>query len=128
MLPGKWRQASTVKEFVVSLWPLGAEDHLLVLPPSWWDKIAARFRETRLSDEAVAATERVLGSSIAFVKLDHVGRLALPEHLIIKAGISEEVLLVGRLDKFEIWNPARYAPVSTESRKMAAIVFKNLGI
>ncbi|MDH7501885.1 MAG: division/cell wall cluster transcriptional repressor MraZ, partial [Verrucomicrobiota bacterium] len=71
---------------------------------------------------------RVLGGSVAWVELDNAGRLALPEHMVSRAGIADEVVLVGRLDKFELWEPKRYAQVLQESRKIASNVLKRLGI
>ncbi|MGC8990398.1 MAG: division/cell wall cluster transcriptional repressor MraZ [Verrucomicrobiia bacterium] len=127
-LPGRWRQAATTKAFVLVLWPVGVDQHLLALPPGRWAKLLKKTADGELTDEELAATERVLGGSVAWVELDNAGRLALPEHMVSRAGIADEVVLVGRLDKFELWEPQRYAQVLQESRKIASNVLKRLGI
>jgi DNA-binding transcriptional regulator/RsmH inhibitor MraZ len=48
--------------------------------------------------------------------------------MVSRAGIAGEVVLVGRLDKFELWEPQRYAEVLQESRKIASSVLKRLKI
>jgi hypothetical protein len=37
--------------------------------------------------------------------LDKAGRICLPEGMARAAGIKDEAVLVGLLDRFEIWNP-----------------------
>jgi DNA-binding transcriptional regulator/RsmH inhibitor MraZ len=40
------------------------------------------------------------------------------------AGITEEAVLVGLLDRFEIWNPERYERVKASDAIMAQEAFK----
>ncbi len=40
--------------------------------------------------------------------MDNQSRVLVPQHLIEHAGLSGEVLIIGTLDKFEIWNPEVY--------------------
>ena len=68
--------------------------------------------------------KRFIGSESVQVFLDKVGRICLPEELARRADISEEAVLVGLLDRFEIWNPARYSQVSSSDQLMAATAFK----
>jgi len=125
-LPGHWRQASTIRTFAVVLWPLGEDQHLVALPPRRWEKMVAELRDQPLSDEEHAWMERILGMSVAWSDLDNAGRLTLPEQHFVRAGIGPEVELIGRLDKFELWNPARYEQLMLEQRKTAASIAKKL--
>lgn len=127
-LPGRWRQAATSKIFAVVLWPLGLDQHLLALPPARWGKMVSQLKDKPLSDEEQAATERILGTSVNWSELDGAGRLPLTEHLVMQAGIGDEVEIIGRLDKFELWSPARYQQVMLEDRKIAASFLKKLEI
>jgi MraZ protein len=54
--------------------------------------------------------------------VDKAGRITLPEEMAREAGLDGEARLVGLLDRFEIWNPQRYAAVeaSDETRLPAA--------
>jgi len=57
------------------------------------------------------ALRRQLGSKSASVSLDKAGRICLPEAMAKAARIEKEALLVGLVDRFEIWNPERYEKV-----------------
>jgi DNA-binding transcriptional regulator/RsmH inhibitor MraZ len=48
----------------------------------------------------------------------------LPEKLATDAGIGEEAVLVGLLDRFEIWSPARYEQVKASDAVMAQEAFR----
>jgi len=100
----------------------------LVLPPARWNILLERLNEMSLSDEEAAVVERVIGGSSAHLKLDKVGRLCLPEELTKIAGIKQEAVLVGRLNKFEIWSPDRFEDVNRGSEAVAAAAIKNLNL
>ena len=67
--------------------------------------------------------KRFIGSESVQVILDKVGRICLPEDKARAAGISDEVVLVGLLDRFEIWNPERYATVKAADAVLAQQAF-----
>ena len=100
MVPSKWRPKSGKAELTILPWPIGQQQYLLVLPPTRWNVLLERLNEMSLSDEEAAVIERVIGGSSAHLKLDKVGRLCLPEDLAKVAGIKQEAILVGRLNKF----------------------------
>ena len=110
-------------------WPLlGEQQYLLVLPPTRWNMLLDRLNETSLSNDQAAAAERVIGGSSAHLKLDRAGRLCLPEELAAAAGLRKEAMLVGRLNKFEIWEPGRFAENNKGNEAVAAAAIKNLNL
>ena len=68
--------------------------------------------------------KRIIGSESTQVTLDKAGRICVPEEMATAAGIDEEVILVGLLDRFEIWDPQRYAKVKAADAVMASEAFK----
>jgi len=48
---------------------------------------------------------------------DRQGRVLLPSHLREAAGINREVVLLGLLDRFEIWDPERLSVQMEAARK-----------
>ena len=68
--------------------------------------------------------KRFIGSESVQVGLDKAGRICLPEEMAAKAGIKKDAVLVGLLDRFEIWNPKRYETVAESDRVMAAEAFR----
>jgi DNA-binding transcriptional regulator/RsmH inhibitor MraZ len=122
MLPARWRPSDAKVVFTAILWPIKVEQFLLVLPPERWQLLLDGFKTKSLSDERVAALERVIGATSAPLVLDKVGRFSLPEHLAVPAGVESEAQFVGRLGKFEIWNPARRLAASSDDKTLAAML------
>jgi len=58
------------------------------------------------------------------VSLDKSGRICLPDEMARAAAIKGEVVLVGLLDRFEIWNPDRYENVKVADAVLASEAFK----
>jgi MraZ protein len=123
MLPAKWRPQNPNLVFRAILWPIAVEQFLLVLPPERWQLMLEKLQTgTSLQDKRVASLERVIAATSAVLPLDKVGRLCLPENLVKGAALEREVEFVGRLNKFEIWNPARYQAITPEDKTVAASI------
>ncbi len=128
MCPAKWRPEDKKTVFRAILWPIAAPQFLLVLPPDRWNLMIAKLRTRSLQDERVAALERRMGATSVELVMDQAGRFALPEHLAKAAGLEKEAQLVGRLDKFEIWNPARYQGNMARDQELAASLAKEIDL
>jgi MraZ protein len=124
-IPAKWRSAEAGVELTVVLWPKHKDGPWLrVLPP---EKMASMVRDIEAlpnSDPNKGILKRLIGSKSVQVSLDSAGRICLPEEMAKAAGIGKEVILVGVLDAYEIWNPERYAKVSESDEIMASEAFK----
>jgi MraZ protein len=124
-VPAKWRPAKSGTELTLVLWPKPKEGPCLrVLPP---EKMADLMRDIDAmpnSDPNKVVLKRFIGSESVQVALDKVGRICLPEEMARAAGITEDAVLVGLLDRFEIWNPDRYEKVKVADAIMAQEAFK----
>jgi len=76
------------------------------------------------SDPNKTVLKRIIGSESVQVVVDKAGRICLPEEMARKAAIGDEAILVGLLDRFEIWNPERYDKVKAADAVMATEAFK----
>jgi MraZ protein len=128
MMPSDWKPKDPTLVFKVIAWPLKTKEYLLVLPPERWRVMLDKLKSKSLSDSHVAVFERVLGVNSGSLTLDKVGRFCLPEELAEKVGLKKDAQLVGRLDKFEIWNPERYAAGQAAEEAVAAEVADGLDL
>ena len=128
MLPAKWRGSDPKQKLTILPWPIGAEDRLLVLPPERWREMVAKLKSRSLSDPRIAALEQEIAENAVQVTLDKVGRICLPEELAAVAKITTEAELVGRLDKFEIWEPSAKEATRAQNRKLAAEAAKEIDL
>jgi MraZ protein len=76
------------------------------------------------SDPKKVVLKRIIGSGSAQAGVDKAGRICLPEEMARGAGIRNEVMLVGLLDRFEIWNPERYEKVQAADTALAPDAFR----
>jgi MraZ protein len=124
-IPAKWR-SSGPEVLTLILWPKGTmpEACLLVLPPNEWGALVGKLKAMPFSDPKAEALRRLLGKKSDRVAPDKAGRICLPEAMATAAGIDQEALLVGLVDRFEIWNPQRYEGASAVDDALLTDAFK----
>ena len=112
-VPFRWRPKEPF-DFNIAVWPKhSAGTCLRVFPPVAWAKFRAEIEA--MSDTAKKpALKRMIGSFSTSLKLAAAGRLSIPEDMASEADISTQAVLVGLLDRFEIWSPARYAEAKAQ--------------
>jgi MraZ protein len=124
-IPAKWRPDKSGTELTLVLWPQHqAGVCLRVLPPSQMAKMKADIDALPNDNPKKGVLKRFLGSESVQAPLDKAGRICLPEEMARAAGIKGEAVLVGLLDRFEIWNPARYENVKTADAVLASEAIK----
>jgi MraZ protein len=124
-VPAKWRPEKPGTELTLVLWPKAKEGPCLrVLPPAKMADLMRDIDAMPNSDASKVVLKRFIGSKSVQVTLDSVGRICLPEEMAKAAGIKEEAVLVGLLDRFEIWSPERFEKVTAADEIMAQEAFK----
>ena len=86
-------------------------------------KLMQDINEMSNDDPNKVVLKRFIGSESVQVALDKAGRICLPEAMAKLAGIKKDAVLVGLLDRFEIWSPDRYKEVNREDQVMAGTAF-----
>ncbi|MCL4180255.1 MAG: hypothetical protein KJ072_21240 [Verrucomicrobia bacterium] len=124
-IPAKWRP-SKPEVLTLVLWPKGTtpEACLLVLPPAEWHDLVQKLKGMSFADPKAQALRHLLGTKSDRVTLDKGGRICLPEGMAKAAAIGEEAMLVGMVDRFEIWNPERYEAAGAVDDQLLPEAFK----
>lgn len=104
-LPAAFRRDAGEQPMV--LFPVHA-DGLTLYPESSWSEVEARLKE--LLRRQPEARPHVLGltARASEVVPDKQGRILIPQRLLASVGIAGSALLVGALDRIEIWDPLRF--------------------
>ena len=124
-VPAKWRPAEPGGEFTLVLWPKAKEGPCVrALPARQMAALMQDIDAMPNSDPNKVVLKRFIGSESVQAPLDKVGRICLPEDMARAAGITDQAVLVGLLDRFEIWNPERYDKVKASDAIMAQEAFK----
>lgn len=125
-VPSKWRPENADWEYMLILWPNGgkADENILVLPPKRMLALTAKLSEMSSSDPEAQSLRRLVGSKSASTRMDKAGRFMMNEEMAKKAGIDKEAVLVGLVDRFEIWAPDRYDKISVTDEVLLPEAFK----
>ena len=99
-VPDEWGN-----QFVISR---GIEKCLTLYPLKTWEPIYAEIAQLNDFDPKVREFQRLFLNGATQVELDSAGRLLLPQGLKDYAGLSKDVVLMGRGKKIEIWDQTRY--------------------
>jgi MraZ protein len=124
-IPAKWRPQKADSELTLILWPReGVGSCVRVLPPAQMAKLMQSIDEMPNNDPKKVVLKRFIGSGSAQATVDKAGRICLPEEMAREAGLKNEAMLVGLLDRFEIWNPQRYEKVQAADAALAPDAFR----
>jgi len=124
--PTKWLpavQEGQVKRivFVLTLWPKAAEGPCI--RGSTVEKLAELLKEINAMDSSKpekGRLKRLIGGGSEKIEVDGQYRFVLPQAMAAAAGIEKEAILVGMMDRFEIWSPQRWAAVKQSDATHAA--------
>jgi MraZ protein len=83
--------------------------YLALWTPGEFDRQMAVMQERAESGRANRNRARLWASSSHEVEIDRQGRMAIPSYLRAFAGLENEVLVHGAIDRVELWNPASWA-------------------
>ncbi len=107
-VPSRWCPSKSA-DFALVVWPTQqAGPCLRALPPVAMSKLMLQVETMPSSDPNKGMLKRRIGGRSNQARLDSAGRICIPEELAEIAKIKDKVVLVGLLDRFEIWNPAAY--------------------
>lgn len=86
----------------------GLDGCICIYPQNEWDLLEAKLRELPLTNKNSRLVTRFLVGGAVSCELDKQGRILIPAPLREHAGLSKDVVLVGTLERIEIWDKARW--------------------
>lgn len=91
---------------------------LAAYPPGEWSRLESQLRGLPAFSKPVKAVTRLLTSRAADCGLDAQGRILLPPALRRAAGLVREAVVVGVLNRFEVWPPEAWDSFLRESERL----------
>ena len=109
-IPARWRPSGENFELTIMIWTGHAAGTCLrVLAPKEMRELRDKLTNLPGSDPNKEKLLHFIGRNSDKLPVDKSGRMCLPERLAFEAGLKDEAVLVGMINKFEVWNPERYA-------------------
>jgi MraZ protein len=100
----------------------GYEQCLFVYPLDEWNKLEQSIRDLSPTNPKHRFFMRTLLERATESQLDGQSRIIIPRELLQFAGIENEVLILGVLERIEVWNPRIYK----EYQKSQAESYENV--
>jgi MraZ protein len=91
---------------------------LAVYPPTEWARLETQLHALPAFAKPVKALTRLLLSRAVDCELDVQGRILLPPALREVAGLGRDAVVVGVLNRFEIWSPESWDSFVRESERL----------
>jgi MraZ protein len=91
---------------------------LAVYPPSEWARLEGQLAALPAFNKPVKALTRLLASRAADCEIDVQGRVLLPPALRAAAGLARDAVVVGVLNRFEIWSPEGWESFVRDSERL----------
>jgi MraZ protein len=123
-LPAPFRRESTDQRFILVQAYAPA---LALYPETEWLEVEDRMQDMMRNPSARMWVLSVVSNAVE-VSPDAQGRILIPAPLRAAAELDGQVLLVGAINKVEIWNPARFEEAvrdaSSDFQRFAADIFR----
>jgi MraZ protein len=94
----------------------GFEGCLALYAPDDWKRVEDRLRQIPMGDRRGRAFARAFLMDASKVSVDAQGRVAIPPALMGRAGLGKEAVLLGQVDRIEIWHPERIRSLVSEAQ------------
>ena len=75
-----------------------------IYPISVWERIAQKLQESPRMEPAKQKLQRITSYYGLVTQMDPQGRILIPQLLRDDAGISGDVVVIGKTDHLEVWN------------------------
>ena len=108
IIPAKFRDVlkeGFVERFVITR---GLDDCLFIFSIEEWKNLEMKVKTLPLSKEGARAFVRHLFSGAHECILDKQGRITIPANLINHAKLKREIMVVGVLNRIEIWDREKW--------------------
>ena len=96
--------------------------HLALFPADEWEKKEEVLLGLSEFDSDALDLQRIMVGEASDSALDAQGRILVPTLMRNEAELGNKVLLVGVLNRIELWNPERYE----EKKRMTAVRFEEI--
>jgi MraZ protein len=121
-IPAKWRP-DLGKGLVVTR---GIDRCLFLWPLDDWQGIAQKLNELSLLQTDARRIRRLIFSGATDTTADRLGRILLPGFLREYADLRDSVVLVGLLNRAEIWNRENWRAERQEAEEQSAQLAEHL--
>ena len=105
---------------------LGFDQCLFLYPSDTWQKIEEKLSSMDSLNAEVRQFQRTIMRATDEVDLDQQGRIVISPVLRKEAGLGKSVVIVGLLNRIEIWDKQKYESYHTQSSQSLELLGQKL--
>ena len=122
MIPSKFREQLT-NTFILTR---GLDGCLVIYSIESWNNITSKLNTLPFTKKDARNFLRFIASNAIDLQFDKQGRIVIPNNLKIHAGLSKECVVIGTLDKIEIWSKENWDNFNQENKDKFELIAENL--
>ncbi len=122
-LPAKFKKFLG-KEVVITG---GLDQCLFIFTVSEWKTISATLLERSFLQADNRSFNRYMFGAAEMLPVDANGRILIPEHLKVRAGLGNKVAFIGLGNRLEVWNEATWNSYKGKVEQSADTLAEKLG-
>ncbi len=107
-IPAKFRRSLAPEASETFVTIRGFDPCLFLYPLDEWNKFEEKLRQLTANKKHNRLFIRMITSNASEDRCDKQGRIIIPSELLKVAQIERDVLILGVLDRIEVWNPQIY--------------------
>ncbi|MBE3596288.1 MAG: division/cell wall cluster transcriptional repressor MraZ [Hydrogenibacillus sp.] len=115
-IPSKFRDALGERVILTR----GLEQSLFVYPMDEWEKLAQKLRALPFTKADARAFTRFFFSGAVEAEFDRQGRITIPKPLLAYAGIEKACVVIGVMNRLEIWEEGRWEAYAAAQSALVA--------
>ena len=127
-VPAKFRKILSPDDEETFIITRGFDKSLVVYPRTGWKEFEEKLKELPYFKQNIRQVVRYFTANAEESVLDSQGRIKVPPHLLDFAEIKKDVIVIGALDKIEIWNPELYRKMEEETEQSIEDKFEELNL
>ena len=105
IVPSRMRDTLSGDKVFLTRW---LEDCIAIWSQQGWEEMEAKLLSAGSASRDARNFVRMVSSSVHTDEVDKQGRITVPQRLRDMAGISRDVVVIGALNRGEIWAPDRW--------------------
>lgn len=108
MLPPEYREGLCLDDGSGTFWLTAYYGHLVAYLPAEWEAVTEQLSSIAIPSPRLSHFKSKIIGLAQELEPDAQGRVRIPQSLMREAGLQKDVMLVGMLNKFEIWDQTRF--------------------
>ena len=126
ILPARFRdKLKTLKQKKLYI-TRGLDSCLSLYAHEAWKKLEEKFESLSFTKQQSRSFNRLLFSGASEIEVDSQGRITLPEYLKEFAKVKREIVIIGVVNRIEIWDKTCWDKFYQENRKKFEEMAENL--